>query len=329
MNGGSAVPAIPILDAAHDCPHAPTRDETFQESALFVWHDLEAGVGGFCRLGQEPVAGAINSCFGLFTSDGLRFRSNVSGVALQPGDRSETHMGWGSAIRIDLDSLTLLARFPDCEANLRFEDFFPRYDYLALVGLAMPEGHSGHHFEVAGRMTGRVRLGDREFQVNALGYRDRSWGGRRWDTMRGTRWWPAVFGPDLTIHVLATVMEGGIHGCRGYLLRDGVPHAMSEADVAVTLDYDAIGPRAGHARFRLDSGEEGELVHERSDGVVLHVRGYTAVESIGIARYGDRIGMSNLEVSTNPAGGTKPPVIALNASYGDGLSWREGARERG
>jgi hypothetical protein len=97
---------------------------------------------------------------------------------------------------------------------------------------------------------------------------------------------------------------------------------MTEADIAVTLDYDAIGPRAGHARFTLEDGSTGELTHERTDGVLLHVRGYSAVESIGWTRWGDRIGMSNLEVCTNPTGGTKPPVVVFGASCEDGLTRR-------
>jgi len=314
--------SIPIFDAKQDCPHADNGDPTFQESALFVWHDLDAGVGGFLRLGQEPVVEALNSCFGLFTKDGLRFRSNVTGVAMQPGDRGETHMGWGRNLCVDLDAQSIKADFPDCEASLTFEDFHPRYDYLALVGITMPEGHTGHHFEVAGRMTGRIRLGDRELQINALGYRDRSWGGRRWDAMRSTRWWPVVFGPDLSFHVLASVLDEGFHGCYGYMLRDGEPQVLDVQDLAVTLDYDAIGPRSGHARFVTRDGEHGELYHERSDAIVLHVRGYTAVESIGTVRLGDRLGMSNLEVCTNPCGGTKPPVMTLEANCGDGLSRR-------
>jgi len=97
---------------------------------------------------------------------------------------------------------------------------------------------------------------------------------------------------------------------------------MTDVDIAATLDYDAIGPRSGHLRFTLENGETGELSHQRSDGIVLHVRGYTAVESIGTARWGDRVGFSNFEVSTNAAGGSKPPVVTLNANISNGISRR-------
>ncbi len=306
------------FDAVHDCTHAPDGDPGFQESALFVWHDISAGIGGFLRLGQEAVKGELNCCFGVFTHDGLRFRSNVTGLPMRPGDRSETHMGCGPELRVDLDCLRLRADFPDCQAELAFADFFPRYDWFALLDRP---GHASHHFENAGTMKGRVLIGGREVAVDALGYRDRSWGTREWTGLRSTRWWPSVFGPDLVFFLTASVHEQG-HGAYGYMVRDGVPQTLRDVDIGAMLDYDAISPRSGEGNFTMPDGSHGLLRHDCSDGIVLHVRGYTAIESIGTARFGERIGMSNLEVSTNPAGGCLPPVLTLRANNGEGLSRR-------
>jgi len=315
---------IPIFDAKEDCTHSPSDgNPIWQESCLFAWHDLKTGVGGFWRIGQEANAAALNSCFGLFTADGLRFRSNVTGVPMAASDRGPTHMSWGKQLRVDLDRLAMKADFPDCEASLTFKDFHPRYDHLPLANIPVSAERHGYHFECSGRMTGRVRIGERELDIDALAYRDRSWGPRDWGALRGTRWWPFVFGPDLCGNVIAVVGDNGVVGVFGYVLRDGVPYAIVEGgDVAVTLDYDAVGPRSGDAVFTLENGEKLELHHERSDAIVLFVRGYTAVESIGITRSGNRIGMSDLEVCTNPAGGIKPPVLTFNANNGEGMSRR-------
>ena len=310
---------LAVHDAADDCPHAPGNDPSFQESSLFVWHDLAAGIGGFWRLGQEPVIGELNSCFGVFTSGGQRFRCNVTGVPMGTGDRDETHMGWGAALRVDLDTLSIRADFPDLQASMRFMDFFPRYDWFRLLN--RPAAPS-HHFEVAGRMTGGIVIGGREIEFNALGYRDRSWGPRKWDGMRGTRWWPSVFGPDLCVFLTASLHEPNHYGSYGYMIRDGVPQTLANVDIGAMLDSDAISPRAGVGRFAMPDGQFGELHHERADGIVLHVRGYSAVESIGTVRWADRIGMSNLEVCTNPLGGNRPPILTLGANNVDGISWR-------
>jgi len=312
---------IHVFDAADNHPHPPGPALSWQESALYCWYDRTAGLGGFLRLGQEVNAGALNCCFGLF-DDEQRFRANVSGVPMVRSDRGDTHMAWGQHIRIDLDTNAITADFPDCEARLRFDDFFPAYDYAGLVGgPPLPDG-TPHHLEVGGRLTGTVRLGDREIAVDALGYRDRSWGPRNWAIMRSTRWWPCVFGPDLTIHVLGCVMAPGTLLRCGYVMRNRTPLAIAESDILVTTGTDAISPISGASRLVLENGETLELSCEVRDGIVLHARGYTAVESIGVARLGDRIGMSNLEVCTNPTGGHEPPIITTGANNGLGLSRR-------
>jgi hypothetical protein len=316
---GSRMPNIAAFRATDDYTHQADGDPSFQESALFVWNDLNVGVGGFWRLGQEPVRGALNSCFGIFTASGTRFRSNVSGAPMRPSDRGRTHMGWGSQLRVDLDTLKIGVNFPDCQASLRFEDFFPRYDWFALVN---HPGAPAHHFEVAGRMTGSLKIGDLALEIDALGYRDRSWGPRQWVGLRGTRWWPCVFGPDLCVFLMALVYEPAEHGTYGYMIRDGVPQTLGNVDIGVMLDSDAISPRSGVGCFNLARGEQCEIQHQRTDGIVLDVRGYTAIESIGTARWGDRIGMSNLEVCTNPAGGSQPPVLVLGANDRQGLTRR-------
>lgn len=312
-----------IFGEQDDRPHAPDGDRLWQESSLFVWHDIERGIGGFWRIGQEPGAGATNSCFGVFTSTGLRFRSNVTGVALSPADRGEAHMGWGSHLKVTFDrGATIVASYPDCEAKLQFADFHPRFDYHAIAMPGRQLSGAAHHFEVSGRMTGTIRIDTQEFEVDALGYRDRSWGCRDWSQIRGTRWWPCVFGPDLTTHIIHLVREDTVLKV-GYVWRDGQTIAIVDSDVIVGLESDALTPRRGEGVLKLANGETLAVACDRADGIVMHVRGYTAVETIGTATLGERRGMSNLEVCTNPAGGNMLPLIAIGANLRDGLSQRD------
>lgn len=314
--------AIPAFTEQDDRPHQAGDDPLWQESSLFVWHDLAAGVGGFWRIGQEPVAGATNSCFGVFTAAGLRFRSNVSGVALSTADRGEAHMGWGPHLNVEFDGgAKITANFPDCEAELHFADFHPRFDYHAIAMPGRQLSGAANHFEVSGRMTGTIRIGDQNLTVNALGYRDRSWGIRDWSQTRGTRWWPCVFGPDLTTHVIHLVRDDAVLKV-GYVWRDGQTIAIVDSDVVVGLESDALTPRWGKGTLTLANGETLSIACDRADGIVMHVRGYTAVETIGTATLGARRGMSNLEVCTNAAGGRLPPLFASGSNLHDGLSQR-------
>ena len=311
-----------IFSETDDRPHSPGDDPLWQESSLFVWHDPDAGVGGFWRLGQEPVAGATNSCFGLFTHDGLRFRSNVTGVALDPADRGTAHMAWGPHLKVAFDGdAAITADFPDCEAELRFADFHPRFDYHAIAVPGASLTGAAHHFEVSGRMTGAIRIGDREIAIDALGYRDRSWGRRDWSQSRGTRWWPCVFGPDLTTHIIHLVQDGRVRKV-GYVWRDGETIAIVDSDVVVGLESDALTPRSGTGILHLANGETLTIGCDRADAILMQVRGYNAVEAIGTATLGDRRGFSNLEVSTNAAGGASAPLCTLGSNATDGLSRR-------
>lgn len=315
--------SMPAFSEHDDRPHEAEDDRLWQESSLFVWHDLEQGLGGFWRIGQEPGGGATNSCFGVFTAAGQRFRSNVTGVALRPADRGEAHMGWGPHLKVIFDQgATIAAKFTDCEANLHFADFHPRFDYHAIAMPGRQLSGAAHHFEVSGRMTGAIRIGAQEFTVNALGYRDRSWGRRDWSQIRGTRWWPCVFGPDLTTHIIHLVREDAVLKV-GYVWRDGQTIPIVDSDVIVSLESDALTPRRGEGLLKLANGETLAIACDRADGIVMHVRGYTAVETIGTATLGGRRGMSNLEVCTNAAGGSAQPLFASGSNLREGLSQRE------
>jgi hypothetical protein len=108
----------------------------------------------------------------------------------------------------------------------------------------------------------------------------------------------------------------------GYVWRDGQIHRVIASEVVVQLESDALTPRAGEAKLELDTGETLWLRCERSDAIVLHVRGLTAVETIGRVYLGEREGVANLEVSTNAAGGILPPVFTIGSNSLQGLSRR-------
>lgn len=321
FNNGDLV--MQAFSEADDRPHQPADDPLWQESSLFCWRDMASGLGGFWRLGQEPNVNALNSCFGVFTEDGLRFRNNVSGVPLLPGDRGEGHMAYGSNLRVDFDGKAdITVDFPECEAKLTFTDFHPRFDYHAVIGSGERLGGAAHHFEVSGRMTGTIRIGDREMAVDALGYRDRSWAHRDWSQTRGTRWWPCVFGPDLTTHIIHLVQPGGVMKV-GYVWRDGQTIPIVDSDVLVALESDALTPRSGEGVLHLANGEILRVSCDRSDGIVMHVRGYNAVETIGTALLDGRRGMSNLEVCTNASRGRDEPIATIGSNLVQGLSRRD------
>lgn len=321
---------FPSYGPEDDCPHINAPDDpTWQESTLFAWHDAKAGVGGFLRLGHEPSNKAANICFGVYGPNGERFRWNLTGAPLAPGDRTATTMGLGEQLKVCLAGDPRIdVSFPDCEAHLVFHDFHPRFEFGVLVGAPTVYGDTAgkHHFEVAGAMRGTIRIGDKTIQIDGLAYRDRSWGVRIWSASRGTRWWPTVFGPDLSFHMIHKMTDSTGLVKHGYIVRNGAPARVVDSDMVIHLESDALTYRRAEVILRTDDGEEIRADWRLDDGIVMHVRGYTAVEGVGTARVGDRVGFSHLEVCTNPALGTAAPKFALYANVTDGLSQAEGGK---
>jgi len=130
-----------------------------------------------------------------------------------------------------------------------------------------------------------------------------------------------VFGPDLTTHIIHLVRDGAVMKV-GYVWRDGRTIPIVDSDVVVQLESDALTPRAGEGRLFLENGEELLIRCNRNDGIVMHVRGYTAVETIGAAWLDGREGMSNLEVCTNATGGNREPICTIGSNFTDGLTRR-------
>jgi hypothetical protein len=302
-----------------DRPHPHSDGPDWQESVLFTWFDEQSGLGGFYRLGHEPQLGTGNCCFGVFASDGHRFRWNVSGAPLLAGNRTEGYMELGPTRATLRDQLHLAADFTECTVDLSFEDYHARFDYLDLVGVARDD-FVAHHYEVAGLMTGHVTLAGRRHDIRAHAYRDRSWGNRLWNQYRSARWWPIVFGSDLSMQVVHLLSSDGKFRRYGYIMRDGVPEPLHGSRLVLPVEDDALTYRGAQLELQTQRGDRLLIEHEVKDGVVLQVRGFAAIEGIGVATLNGRTGFSNLEVNSNPLGGKEAPAAAFFANMGSGLS---------
>ena len=56
----------------------------------------------------------------------------------------------------------------------------------ALAGPHYAVGGAQGHFEQTGRVSGTIRLGDEQWDVNGFGVRDKSWGPRTWQAPSGS-----------------------------------------------------------------------------------------------------------------------------------------------
>ena len=169
----------PELD---DRPHEPGGGPDWQESYVFAWWDDNAGIGGFFRSGHETGRKAASALVGLVTADGLRYRRNLEDVPLTAGDRKDEAFAVANGaytVRFGEGTRRFEIHDGDCDLELDVEDFYPMYNYYAVTsGQEVGRQVGADHYQVAGRVTGSVRVAGRQFTIDGLCHRDHSWGNR-------------------------------------------------------------------------------------------------------------------------------------------------------
>jgi hypothetical protein len=103
-------------------------------------------------------------------------------------------------------------------------------------------------------------------------------------------------------------------------MRHGVPEQLRESRIALPVEDDAFTYRRAQLELVTQHGERLFIEHEVKDGIVLQVRGFAAVEGIGVAKLDGRSGFGNLEANSNPMGGNQAPAFVFFANMGCGLS---------
>ncbi|MGE4426656.1 MAG: hypothetical protein AB7G37_09420 [Solirubrobacteraceae bacterium] len=312
-------------DERSELRQPPGAERWWQDSAFLVWNDHDTGIGGVFRIGHEPHhEGGISALwFGLVTRDGQRYRRNVS-APLTTADRRDDGFGaLEGCYRITYDGrVRYHVVDDDVRVDLAVEDFFPRTDFFPSDAGTVSDDFASAHFEVSGRITGTVLLGGREYVVDGLCHRDRSWGVRRWDTLLNHRWIPGTFGPDLSFGSIAWHGIDGTIRQFGYVVRDGVVTHAEQVDITVVLEADGTTYRAGRGVWTLPGGEEFVIDCEPYDALLFEHHNVGDVDAICELVRDGRRGFCDLAVSTNPRAGHGPITAALRATSVDGLSRR-------
>lgn len=298
----------------------------WQDSVFLTWNAPAAGIGGTFRIGHEPhhAGGQAALWFGLVTREGLRYRRNGL-FDLTPQDLREDGFGaFEGRYRQTFDGqMHYRVRDDDVELDLVVEDFYPRTDFFPPDAGTMAEDFASSHYECSGAIRGHVRLGGLDFEVDGLCHRDHSWGARRWDMLLNHRWMPGTFGPALSFGSIA--WHGIDDSVRqfGYVVREREVTLAEEVDIVVAMEADGTTYRSGTSTWALPDGEVLTIQAAPYDGTVTEHHGVGLVDAICEIEHDGMTGFCDLEVSTNPRGGTRPIGTALRANTTDGLSRRE------
>ena len=208
--------------------HPPTTDDPFwTETCWFTFAVPERRLSGQLYPFFRPNQGVCASG-AFFWDDGAselwrcRFAKNLWHLPM-PADLADFELESGMALRCTepLTRYELRYRDPDDDA-LELE--------LAFSAICPPNYLGASHLDQPGRYRGRIRIEDEHFDVDAYGFRDRSWGVRSQigatitnsGAPRGGYSYATASERD-AFHAITMAFQDDVAiPIHGYLLRDGV-----------------------------------------------------------------------------------------------------------
>ncbi|MGD9963355.1 MAG: hypothetical protein AB7S97_05595 [Thermoplasmata archaeon] len=125
------------------------------------------------------------------------------------------------------------------ELDLRFDALNDIFDYRSCVSGRSEEisrDVASEHLEQVGRLKGRLSTGLDDFEIDALGERDHSWGVRDWTTPTGWTWLTCQFSESHALNLTKLVVEGGVVDA-GFIFQDGRNVPIVRADLNVNMDF--------------------------------------------------------------------------------------------
>jgi hypothetical protein len=304
-----------------DLLHQDDGNPAFQDSHWLMWHDTERGIGGFHRLGIHPPRSTSTFVCGVMTHAGDRFRNAEWEIPWAPSTRPSYVVNDAHRLLLEDGRWRLRVTEPDCDVDLTWQSAQPMFHYAAEETVATA------HFEGSGTVTGTVRLADRHYEVEAMAFRDRSWGPRDYGAITAHRWFAGTLGPDLTFSAFALLMPNGHLHRDGIVVENGMVHRASDVDIVIHQEADGFSHRGGTLRLRFDAREDLVVSASAIDGMAFPIANGTvySIDTLCVAEIGGRVGFCNVEASNNvqkvlDKGGTVP--LSLAAAIEDGLTRR-------
>lgn len=313
-------PYTPQDDFVHAAPD--TDDAHFQDSHWCMWHDDAIGVAGMHRFAIHPNAQTANYWCAVFGPGGVRYRSSgwdlPWNASQEPGYRVSATQGIDLAdgqYRVNVSE-------QDCKVDVTWASNRPMFSYLG--DDSTTADMAGNHFEGVGRVTGAVVLNGHTYDVDAVSFRDRSWGPRVYSAVRAHRWFAGTLGPQLCFSATAVLAVGGRLVFDGILVDGDDHYRTSDVDIVIHQEPDGLTHRGGELVMRFDSRPEFRVRATVLDGAVFPVAGgaFNIVDTICIAESDGRTGFCNVEASNNIHADGPTPILGLRASIVDGLSVR-------
>jgi hypothetical protein len=316
-------------DATHEDEglHPAGDDPDWQESAYLTWRDPVSGLGGNHRIGNELNRGTANLWCGVYHQGGTRFRWNGEALplarldaGLEAGPQRLFHDG--ERLRFVLDG-------DGCRVAFDITDEGPRSfaNARTFTGTAGTAGTIfSDNFHLFCRVRGTVELDGITSDIDAAGWRDHSWGARRWDSFVSSRSFGGTHGDgggdnDLQFRFASMVGANGSFFRFGSLSRGGEPVPVAGAEMLVHVDDDSVRCPSAEVRYRLESGGTTSVRIETIGGMLGVTAQRYGWESVGdVSVDGQPGGWGFLETTLNARNGQRPPAFVLADALTNGVT---------
>lgn len=323
--GGVSLPLLPGAEYLHDA--GPDYD--WNESFYFNFTDPKRQMGGWTRIGILPNQGGDTGAVMLYAG-GSRVlaavqagRASFEGNELRFGGlsyrRAEPLRKWrleflGEMMDVDnarkLPELKLEALLTQrVEIDLEMEGMGPCFNFkdydpralaemlvktrARLMDLRRVSRVSSEHYEQAMRVSGTVRIGNREISFAGSGHRDHSWGRRDWAAPRLWTWLTCQFGEELAFN-LCRVAIASVDIYNGFITREGANFPLRRAELETEFEEDGMTQRSLAFRLEDTSGMTIEVAGDVLCAIPLRLesgdRSTLVNEALTEYRWGGRTG---------------------------------------
>ena len=305
--------------------HPAGDDPDWQESVYLAWRDAGTGLGGNHRIGNEPNRGTANLWCGVYHEAGTRFRWNgealplttLDEVGLCAGPQRLFHVGGRLRFLLDGDG---------CRAELEITDEGTRSfaDAQSFTGTAGTAGTIfSNNFHVFCRVRGTVELDGATAEIDAPGWRDHSWGVRRWDSFVSSRSFGGTHGGGDSALQFRFASMVGVNGSFfrfGALTRHRQPVPVAGAEMLVHVDDDSVRCPSAEVRYRLKDGGTTCVRIETIGGMIGATAQRYGWEAVGdVSVDGEPGGWGFLETNLNARNGQGPPAFVLADALTNGV----------
>lgn len=309
--------------------HTPSGDYNWNESFYFNFTEPRSGLGGWTRIGilpnQDSDLGAMMIYAGgsriLAAFQGGRTVAEGKKLSLGALDyhRLEPLKKWQLIYEGDMFDIEDSRKLPELnlesqkvkrvEVDLVFEGMAPCFNFLdahsrALAEMVVRAGTrlkdmrqvskiSSEHYEQVGRISGIIKIGNREINFRGGGIRDHSWGPREWAAPRLWRWLSCHFDEELSFN-LTRIAIASVDVFNGFVTRKGVNYPLRRATLETELEEDGVTQKS--LRFLLEdtSGQAVEVGGEVRTviPILLESDGQRTLVNEALTEYrcGDKVG---------------------------------------